>query len=455
MNPPLVIWLLPALRQLCQARAAAYIVGGPPAMNEIQDGLTARLRELFPGVTSLVVLRLFSGFRPNPNRFIVLIEVTSGQEPARYIVKLDGESVLRAELDAWHTCRPIGLHSDPVLMMLSPLHDAQTLGGLRYADAQQFIGGTSCYLEDAFLDCVLYGNPLPSSLAEVFSSLLGRLAYLLYGISRVEDPRDPGFILDIPCLLPSLESWQDPANATNVLVRQNVNTFANARPGWFRDPVDYLSFVHGRTSQQWPIDRADRDRESSYRQLLVPRMLRGCAHGDLHGRNVLVGVSHDRARWPAVFDYEHMSPRNLLVWDFVKLETELKIRAYPHLFENEQAQPFIAGVQKFEVDLAEQTQSHYDGVTWPAVSDEMTAPLDRLRALLLVLRRLAATHLGQDRERSREWLDEWYFAQACYGVHVGRFGNLERSHLIGAFVSAGVATARFLFDREDQINAGA
>src|SRR5205807_2181974 len=61
---------------------------------------------------------------------------------------------------------------------------------------------------------------------------------------------------------------------------------------------------------------------------LVPGMLRGPAHGDLHGRNVIVGRVRDRVLWPAVFDYEDMSDCNLVGWDFVKLETELKVRAY-------------------------------------------------------------------------------------------------------------------------------
>ena len=61
-------------------------------------------------------------------------------------------------------------------------------------------------------------------------------------------------------------------------------------------------------------------------------MLRGCAHGDLHGRNILVGIVRDQAMWPTVFDYEDMGPCNLIGWDFVKLETELKIRAYLDVF---------------------------------------------------------------------------------------------------------------------------
>ena len=64
-------------------------------------------------------------------------------------------------------------------------------------------------------------------------------------------------------------------------------------------------------------------------------------HGDLHGRNILVGIVRDQAMWPTVFDYEDMCPCNLIGWDFVKLETELKIRAYVDVFGGTAAAKFI------------------------------------------------------------------------------------------------------------------
>ncbi len=69
-------------------------------------------------------------------------------------------------------------------------------------------------------------------------------------------------------------------------------------------------------------------------------------------------------------------------------------------------------------------------------------------ALLLVLRHQAALHLGIDRGRPRDWIDEIYFLLACYGVSVVRFENLLPRERIGAYVSAGVALSRFLFNRE-------
>ncbi len=93
-------------------------------------------------------------------------------------------------------------------------------------------------------------------------------------------------------------------------------------------------------------------------------MLRRCAHGDLHGRNVLVAVVRNRALWPAVFDYEHMGPCNLLGWDFVKMETELKIRAYPELFAGGELAAFVSEVQKFEIELAARTEESNRRSSW-------------------------------------------------------------------------------------------
>ena len=103
-------------------------------------------------------------------------------------------------------------------------------------------------------------------------------------------------------------------------------------------------------------------------------MLRGPAHGDLHGRNVLVGEVRDRVLWPAVFDYEHMSDCNLVGWDFVKLETELKVRAYEAMFPRKDAD-FVREVHAFELMLAAHTEQHHQSSAtgWPATSRELAA----------------------------------------------------------------------------------
>src|SRR5205085_12434182 len=106
-----------------------------------------------------------------------------------------------------------------------------------------------------------------------------------------------------------------------VEARQQVNTAFPVRPLGhggvpFTDPADFIARVVEDLAADVPPAR------------WVPSMVRGPAHGDLHARNVLVGLTENEARWPALYDYEHMSRDNLVAWDFVKLETELKTRGY-------------------------------------------------------------------------------------------------------------------------------
>jgi hypothetical protein len=175
-------------------------------------------------------------------------------------------------------------------------------------------------------------------------------------------------------------------------------------------------------------------------------MIRGCAHGDLHGRNILVAAAHGRVLWPTLFDYEDMSPCNLIGWDFVKLETELKIRIYPQLFHLPQVS-FAKKVAEFELELALQTNKCYSSDDqWPTVSDTK-APEANLKQLLLHIRHCASQHLGEDRGRPNRWLEEYYFLLTCYGVGSSRFENLQQKELMAAFISAGAAAAQLDWPR--------
>ena len=458
-NCPLVLWTVAAHRHLRQALAEAIGRREPNAFANTMTDLTCRLRHLFPEARAIVVQDQYTGFRRREDEFILLVEIDDDKRPGRHVIKLAAPERLAAELAAWESCRPYGLRHDLVFMTLERGNPDGPLDGLIYGDAQQFLGDVPVvYLETAFLGAVRHGSPSPAAVADTLVQLYERIGHLLYRQSFVDNPADADFVLNVPRLEESFPVWSQPGGEP-ARARQDVNTWASAEAGCFRDPVDYLLFV--RECVPWrgdippgggspPIHRP-KWQEAPTASDLVPRMLRGCSHGDLHGRNVLVAIVRERARWPAVFDYEHMGPANLLAWDFVKMEAELKVRAYAALFAGERADAFIRSVQDFEVELARQTEACHDGEPWPEVCDNVP-PLERLRTLLLTLRRQAALHLGSDAARpSREWIDEYYFALTAYGVHAGRFPSLGRANLLAAYVSAGVACARFLWSREDRL----
>jgi Ternary complex associated domain 9 len=226
-------------------------------------------------------------------------------------------------------------------------------------------------------------------------------------------------------------------------VRQQVTTAFELAENRYIDPVDYFRFLHEELNR--PGARADN---------FLPRRLRGPAHGDLHGRNVLVGLEENRVGTPALFDYENMSCDNLLGWDFVKLETELKIRALSAVLWDASAPAgplphFAAAVEKFETRLAARTVACRDTGQWPEGPDPAfgNERLDRLAALLLCVRQQAELHLGARRKRFRDWLHEYYFLLGCYGVTTVRFENQSESERAAALISAGVAAVQYEMGR--------
>jgi hypothetical protein len=230
----------------------------------------------------------------------------------------------------------------------------------------------------------------------------------------------------------------------------------------YLDPYEYVA---------WALSRG-----------ILPPTLVGRSHGDLHGRNALVGVLRGEAEFPAVFDYGEMSADNVLAWDFVKLETELKVRLLPELYRDEPArEALLAGrswrarertaavdvasdaagradrldfAYQFEALLAEQTaqvQGRADaellqppGGRRSVVGDRK---LDRLLALLLRVRQEAALWLGYERGQPYEWREEYYFALAVYGLATAKW-DYEPRQTECALVSAGVAAAQLQQARE-------
>ena len=91
----------------------------------------------------------------------------------------------------------------------------------------------------------------------------------------------------------------------------------------------------------------------------VPATLFGPGHGDLHGRNVVVGILRNEVFQPSVFDYGDMSLNNLPVWDFVKLEMELKCRLLSHLCDSSDARSALRHYLSLHVNDMPEVSRHF------------------------------------------------------------------------------------------------
>jgi hypothetical protein len=449
---PVVVWTHRAEHQLDEESTQAHIAhpGGEGPLTPAQLG--DELARAYWHARELIVLDVYRGFRPRRSEYILLVDVRDDDAPGTYIVKLADHARLQKELDAWSACRPPGFRGDCVFMGLRPRHDRDTgqLLAVAYQDAKPHIGaGETVWLEAAALRAVQFGAPALGSVFGAVGDLYTQLGRVLYGAS-VPAPLETaatGIELNargsVRRKLCDAFRWWDPGSQDRVpgavRVRRLVNTALTVGPDRYRDPVDYLDYLEKLLRRGAPAEQ------------VLPRRLRGKAHGDLHGRNVQVGVERNRIDSPALYDYEDMSRDNLIGWDFVKLETELKIRALEQLGAQDAPdmpggdvpldQTFVERVERFEAGLAERTYRYNRGA-WPDPTVP-SAPLARLAELVLFIRRQAKTHLGTNRGRAGEWLHEYLFLLACYGVTTGKFELTNDRPRAAALVSAGVAAAQY------------
>jgi len=472
---PSIFWALRSGRQL-NATISSLDTSRDHTLQQLND----RLRLTFPGEsTRIVVQQLYSGYRPDAEKFILLVEVESLEEgrlsvrPKVVKIFLGKQlPLLEKEWKAWDSCQLSNMENDKVLMMLKrgPDRNGQAIS-LIYSDAEEAIGiPNTVPLEEAVLDSVLYGNPTVASVRNVLVQLFVRLGLHLYGGSRpYPDKGAPATSLPAtPPIDSYVAKWKsrkhDPeAHPNRGQVQKQCNHAGSPVPGWeFKDPVDYLVFLKKTFALGTFVTKRGRQLP------LVPTYQMGRAHGDLHGRNCLVGITKDntgddKAIWLALFDYEKMGKSHPIALDFVKLETELKIRALPRVLRSTRMQSFIPQVQEFEHVLRRWTLFAKDGNRWPRGENGLPsywppdaraagsgpAPEDRqepdhadqlcrLLAILLEIRESAAHQLGSLAGQP-DWFRQYQFWLLVYGVRVVSFTNLTELQLSAAYLSAGVA----------------
>lgn len=431
---PLVLFSLTARRKLRQRTTRASATN-PAALRNTMEEIERLLHLVFPNGGAAIVQDMYTSYRPREGEYILLIERTrTGPCDGLSVVKLGPPATLQGELNGWLDCRPDGLQHDLVLTALEPRYHPETneLIALVYADAEQFIGvDETLSLERALLDSVHLGVPTPASVADVLFYLYERLGLLLYRNAYRDDP-------------PTSAEGFDPARLDRRL-RDNLTACAvNSGPVFDTRAVANSASDAAGLSNLFldPYRFARHTVRNPHEQ--IPRLLRGYAHGDLHGRNVLVGRVGDRVLWPTVFDYGDMGTHRLIGWDFVKMETEFKLRACATLFTGP-LHPMVGHVIQLEHDIHALTEECRNANQWPTAPAGNT-PVDRLRWLVLMIRKHAGQHLSYQ-NRSREWLAEYYFLLAIYGLNGMRFENLTDPQRLAGYLSAGCAASRYEYDR--------
>jgi hypothetical protein len=423
-----VYWLIPAQDQLQDALAQSD--QRLDSLAQVRDQLSSALEQTFAGARAIMVIERINGYTRGMKNHVLRVEYVdpTGQSHAA-IVKFSSAEKLAAELSGWESCARSANTRGVVLMSLRKgiaSADGQ-LQTLVYEDARQTLRAARLVnLEDAFLTCCRWNDPECSSVEHVLDELFLELRKHLYQRARAEN--DPTRLADhlLNSLDRGISAWRA-HNSQQEDCRQKVMTVLPGSVVDLLDPLDYLTTLL-----------------NSQRHL--PEVMRGCVHGDLHGRNVLVGIDEEKATFVAAFDYEHMGTDQLVGWDLAKLETELKVRAYVKIFAGEETD-FIQNVYQFEQTLAEETLKRSKDATW-GIAPSRETPAERLFALLVAIRGRARECLAFQPERNNSWLHEYYFFLAAYGLYTGRFHETYgRRHFLCAYISAAAASAQHAWSK--------
>jgi 8-oxo-dGTP pyrophosphatase MutT (NUDIX family) len=426
-------------RKLSQ-RTARKQVTDPDVVTSTMHSIACALTDAFGQKNTITIVQnMFGGFNLRDGEFILQVEVISnGKIAGQYIVKLNRDaSALKRELDAWQSCKPDGLSHDLVLTSLDARNVNGILKAIVYSDAGQVIGvERTVSLEDAMVNCILYGNPSYASIAECLFLIYERLGHLLYSSSFTWNPID---------FLSTTEN--DRLNKHRL---ENVVKLSSVASKQYRRTAITLTEQVAHTIKFYPPEQLIQWVFKSPQKRL-PTLRRGKSHGDLHGRNIIVGLVGNRAVWPMIFDFADMGRNNLIAWDFVKLEVELKLRVYPQLFSGTCTTTYQE-VIRLEDKIHELTQIYRNSNTRPTdqMVNDTDSPEERLIRVILTIRMHAENQLGlyHNSNRDREWLAEYYFVLALYGINAIRFDNLTNIQRQSGYIAAGLAAARYSYSFE-------
>jgi hypothetical protein len=460
------------------------------------EQVTRELELLFPDQqTEVTAYQILTGFERNQSRKLLLAVTTipiasndpqaEAVENARlHIVKLGTYEAVAPDDTGWRECTR-GRHVSSRMFMQVRLKELSwttdgkpARAGVVYEDAAPLYGPLETdedvkTLADAALESVRNNDIDVASIERVLRQAYSELRRWFYAGASPEreraleffreklrlDPKRPGEPAH-----PVFETWESddlgPLRTDALWLLRGPLPPKLESPPTYDDPIDYLNWVF------------------QHHPKAVPETLVGRSHGDFHGRNVLVGVSRGEVEYPVIVDYGDMGVSNALIWDFVKQETELKVRLLESLADDEptrvellkstperhlqklvdrwkkipqwtardrRARDLLLAFQ-FENRLASECAGlDSNNTTSPFVfSEGKQTPLEKALAVLVRIRLEAAIQLGHSRVKPQAWREEYEFALAAYGVSTAKFAELSYSpRLLGfALISAGCAVCR-------------
>jgi len=450
---------------------------------DLQRTLRPELKAVFtadpqrPGL-AVTVFRCFTGYSQRLREVVVLgVGVRFEDAFETHVIKIGARHLVERDWIGWRTCTE---GRDVASRIFHPVR-SYALPGDRYAvlyrDAYTLFGGhgpevTVKLLEEVVDWAVNDDKPDPVSVERALAQIFTDLGRWFYHDAEEDPARARAFYDDKLGARQDhqavLDAWGAPAagHGLNRLELRRDAIWLLCAAEWaeklcdldapYLDPVDYV---------RWAIRQSDR----------LPPTLVGRAHGDLHARNVLLGVRRGEAEYPAVFDYGAMGRNNVLAWDFAKLETELKVRQLPKLYRDAQVRAGLvkdsrrkrppglgeadgasemarrADTLRFAYEFERLLADRTERILGRSDAEALAPPggrqitgvrkLDRLLGLVLRVRQEAALALGYDRRRQYDWREEYYFALAVYGLINTRF-EYEPREVACALISAGVAAAR-------------
>jgi Ternary complex associated domain 9 len=461
---------------------------------DLKDQFERELEQVFDEsiVTEITVRNVYASYgKTQAEKVILGVGARSSDRYESHIVKLGTKNEAGKDYYGWRGCVGDRYIGSRIFVHLRAKSLDKDRVGVVYEDAQALYGlepttQQPVFLEDAVEWVVLDDKPDPLSVERVLCQVYGDLHRWFYFAGRSDSDAAKAFYQKQ--MEKALPRWQppaagsplppgvEPADIDPAKVEWRTSLRGDATwllggldppdtlaPAVYLDPIDYV---------RWALEH---DR--------FPPTLVGCSHGDLHGRNVLVGVRRGEAEFPIVIDYGDMKPSNVLAWDFVKLEMELKTRLLPKLCEDsdvvavllnrrgdkpprkdlpEDRVKLLADEEdraararrlalcfEFETLLAEATRR----INGQLAAESRQPPggrpvfgtnrkLDRALTLFLRIRQEAALWIGYKQRRHTEWRDEFFFAMAVYGLITVKWDTYEPQQIECALVSAGVATAR-------------